>query len=237
MKPTTLALLFSCLLLSACAHRVGPTPRLTQPAASPPSVEGKSILRVKVRADFPDMAGLSRAAKVQHLLDDIKFSVESVDGMRVDAVAAAVVMGTLKTQKMSGEYADRLELEVVIFPLRVAGMTVRLRAKSQHEGPDDDPGYIDMRAPEAARGQPVPVAFAAVKLEPEEKDGPLIRVSLDRDAPVALRVWHYLAGKVHAMERRGTRFYERRFKDEGFADHIVFMDMGDRWLSAPAKPQ
>ena len=218
--------------MAACAHPPGPRPALTGVSAGPPDADGLSTLRARVRVDFRDIDRLSADKKVEHLLQAVTFTAESPDGRVEDRHVPVVVVGSVETLKMSGEYADRVAFDLFLFPQGFGGASLRLRAKSVFEAPDGDPCTATVDVP--GRDARPPVRVAEVLLD---KAGPgTIEVRLDRDVPAAYQLWHILDGKAHALERRSPRVYVRSFPPaEGHA-HKVVIDAGGGWLSPPMAP-
>jgi len=224
------------MLLAACATPAGPRPVLSAVQVSAPSADGVSALRVRVTADFDDMGGMATDGKVRHMLDDVTLALETTGTPDADKLMPAVVVGTVTTDRLEGRWRDRVGFDVVVFPAGYAGRSIRLRATNLHATADDDPSYIDLSMPgDSARGRG-PVKLTELKVEDAGEGRGRLRAVLDKDAPTGLRLWHHLGGKVFAMERRGTRLFTREWKDVGFSDHVVFVDLGPGWMSAPSRP-
>ena len=222
------------LVAAACAHPGGPSPLLTNAVVSGPSPDGRHTVRTKIQVDFQDIASLSEGKKVEHLFQAVTFSAETTDGARSDRQAPAQVAGTVVTKKLTGDFPDRVQLDVVTFPRGFTGGTLRLRAKNVYERPDDDPAYVDLAAP--GRDAQAMVEVESVRVVDDDDGKRRIEAILDRDAPAAMLAWHHLDGVVYAMQRRGARLYVRSFEAGEAKDHRVFLDATGSWLSPPYEP-
>ncbi len=222
------------LLLVGCGHPPGPRPALSGVRVGPPRADGQSSLTARVRADFQDIGHLTGGKKVEHLLHAITFTAESRDGTTADRHIPLVVVGSLRTVKLKDKYADRVGLDVILFPKGFGGKDLRFRAKSVFEIEDEEPSFKDVAVPSG--NSPPPVRLDDMILG-EDGDKRTIEVHLDRDVPAAYRLWHCLEGRAHPLERRSPRVYVREFDPPEVSDHRVVIDAGSGWLSPPIEPK
>jgi hypothetical protein len=231
LRRASLALL---TLLAGCGHPPGPRPALSGLRAGPPDSQGVSSLRVRVRADFQEIGHLTAGKKVEHLLHAITFTAEDPKGNQVDRHLPIVVVGSVETVKLQGDYPDRVSVELLVFPKGFERKTLRFRAQSVFELEGGEPSFKDVSVP--AESTPTPVRVNDVILA-EDGDKRTIKVVLDRDVPASYQLWHCLEGRAHGLERRSPRVYMRTFDPPEVEDHAVVIDAGAGWMSPPIKPK
>jgi len=234
--PLLLPLLLGLLLGGACAHGPGPRPVLSGTRVSAVGAIGSSTVRGRIQVDFQEIADKRPDEKVEHLLQAVTLTAETVDGLRTDRLSLAVVVGTVETPVFQTEYPARVAFDFVVFPERFAGTTLRLRAKNVYEGPEDDPSYVDLRVPPVGAMHDAPVKADAVRLDAAKDGRQHIEVVLDRDAPAVMEAWHVVDGRAYRMDRKGSRVWERDFDATKAEDHLIYLDAGGAWLSPPYPP-
>jgi len=237
MRPALPHLLLGCSLCAACAGAPGPRPLIHKPRVSAVGANGASTLRTWVQVDFQKIAAKKQDEKVEYLLQAVTFTAETPNGARSDRLTAAVVVGTVETPVLKADYPARVLLELIMFPTRFAGQTLRLRAKNVYERADDDPSYADLQVPplEAIHGAPMRVE--RVTLTDAGGGKRRVEAFLDRDAPAVTEAWHVVDGKAYRMAKKGTRVFERSFSGGTEGTQLVFLDAGGAWLSPPYEPQ
>jgi len=240
MNDKTLSLLLGGLLggllCGACTHAPGPRPVLSGLRVSAVGAEGTSTLRGRIQVDFRKIADKRPDEKVEYLLQAVTLTAESLDGLRSDRLAPAVVVGTVATPVLKADYPARVAFDFVLFPARFAGSTLRLRAKNVYERSEGDPSYVDLQVAPVEAMHTEPAKAEEVRLHPPKGGRQHIEVLLDRDAPAVMEGWHVVDGKAYRMDRKGSRVWEREFAATEAEDHLVFLDAGGAWLSAPYPP-
>ena len=226
--------IFLPMLLLGCGHPPGPRPALTGVRVGPAGPDGRSSLFASVRADFQEIGHLTDGKKVEHLLHAITFTTESRSGDKADRHIPVVVVGSLHTVKLNDKYADRVRLELIVFPQDFGGKQLRFRAKSVFEIDGEEASFVDVEVPSGSESPPVRLQEMILGERGEKRT---IEVHLDRDVPAAYRLWHCLEGRAHPLERRSPRVYVREFDPPEVADHRVVIDAGTGWLSPPLEPK
>lgn len=224
------------LFCSACATGPGPRPAIHQPRVSAVGATGQSTLRTWVQVDFQRIENKRSDEKVEYLLQAVTFTAETPDGRRAERLTPAVVVGSVETPVLRADYPARVLLELVFFPARFAGQTLRFRAKNVYERPDDDPSYVDLQVPPLDAINSTPVRIQRVELSKTDAGKSKIEAFLDRDAPAVAEAWHAVDGKAFRMAQRGSRVFERVFEADSPEGSLVFLDAGGAWLSPPYEP-
>lgn len=219
------------LLAGGCAPKIGPRPLLSQVRASKPNAEGTSTVWGRVSVHFKDAKpGSTAKALMEKLGEEVTFEVEA--GGTRERYAPALVPTTVELAKTTDDtWQDKITVDFLLFPSGVGDGSVTVHATNYYQTAEDEPSYQEVAPVEDGRVRP---KITRVVVEPLGSGKMKVTATLDRDAPPDLTVWHHLDGRVHRMQKKGSRLFFREYKDEGAKDHKVVMMAGETWISGPS---